>query len=66
VVRNYLAALDHSGLASVFNDGREVEAVVAQGTVPLFIAIGRIGATSGPRQGRSPGAARPIASWCAT
>ncbi|HUF44639.1 MAG TPA: ATP-binding protein, partial [Aestuariivirgaceae bacterium] len=47
VVRNYLAALDHSGLASVFNDGREVEAVVAQGTVPLFIAIGRIGASGG-------------------
>jgi PAS domain S-box-containing protein len=45
IVRNYLAALDHSGLASVFNDGREVEAVVAQGTVPLFIAIGRIGAS---------------------
>ncbi len=51
VVRNYLAALDHSGLASVFNDGREVEAVVAQGTVPLFIAIGRIGATSGANAG---------------
>jgi PAS domain S-box-containing protein len=51
VVRNYLAALDHSGLASVFNDGREVEAVVAQGTVPLFIAIGRIGA-SGAAAGR--------------
>ena len=51
VVRNYLAALDHSGLASVFNDGREVEAVVAQGTVPLFIAIGRIGA-SGEAGGR--------------
>jgi PAS domain S-box-containing protein len=51
VVRNYLAALDHSGLASVFNDGREVEAVMAQGTVPLFIAIGRIGATSGATAG---------------
>jgi len=51
VVRNYLAALDHSGLASVFNDGREVEAVVAQGTVPLFIAIGRIG-VSGAAAGR--------------
>ena len=51
VVRNYLAALDHSGLASVFNDGREVEAVVAQGAVPLFIAIGRIG-VSGAAAGR--------------
>jgi PAS domain S-box-containing protein len=55
VVRNYLAALDHSGLASVFNDGREVEAVVAQGTVPLFIAIGRIGATSSTAAGTTGG-----------
>jgi PAS domain S-box-containing protein len=55
VVRNYLAALDHSGLASVFNDGREVEAVVAQGTVPLFIAIGRIGATSNAPTGGAGG-----------
>jgi PAS domain S-box-containing protein len=55
VVRNYLAALDHSGLASVFNDGREVEAVVAQGTVPLFIAIGRIGATSSAPTGGTAG-----------
>jgi PAS domain S-box-containing protein len=55
VVRNYLAALDHSGLASVFNDGREVEAVVAQGTVPLFIAIGRIGATSNAPTGGTAG-----------
>ena len=51
IVRNYLAALDHSGLASVFNDGREVEAVVAQGTVPLFVAIGRIGASGGSAGG---------------
>ncbi|HUE46024.1 MAG TPA: ATP-binding protein [Aestuariivirgaceae bacterium] len=54
IVRNYLAALDHSGIASVFNDGREVEAVVAQGTVPLFIAIGRIGA-SGSKSGSGRG-----------
>jgi PAS domain S-box-containing protein len=67
IVRNYLAALDHSGLASVFNDGREVEAVVAQGTVPLFIAIGRIGA-SGSRSGGGGGQAycvvvRDLTQW---
>ncbi|MGE0212014.1 MAG: PAS domain S-box protein [Parvibaculaceae bacterium] len=44
VLRNYLSALGDSGLASVFNDGREVEAVVSRGgTVPLFLAVGRIG-----------------------
>jgi PAS domain S-box-containing protein len=67
IVRNYLAALDHSGIASVFNDGREVEAVVAQGTVPLFIAIGRIGA-SGSRSGGGGGQAycvvvRDLTQW---
>jgi PAS domain S-box-containing protein len=67
IVRNYLAALDHSGIASVFNDGREVEAVVAQGTVPLFIAIGRIGA-SGSESGSGHGQAycvvvRDLTQW---
>ncbi len=42
-VRDYLAALQGPGLASVFNDGREVTAQVAQGgTVPLFLTIGRL------------------------
>ena len=42
-VRDYLAALQGPGLASVFNDGREVTALVAQGgTVPLFLTIGRL------------------------
>lgn len=42
-VRDYLAALQGSGLASVFNDGREVTAEVRQGgTVPLFLTIGRL------------------------
>jgi PAS domain S-box-containing protein len=41
VLRDYLAALQGPGLASVFNDGREVSAVVKQGgTVPLFLTIG--------------------------
>jgi PAS domain S-box-containing protein len=42
-VRDYLAALQGPGLASVFNDGREVTAAVAQGgTVPLFLTLGRL------------------------
>jgi PAS domain S-box-containing protein len=40
-VRDYLSALQGPGLASVFNDGREVNAVVKQGgTVPLFLTLG--------------------------
>jgi PAS domain S-box-containing protein len=42
-VRDYLAALQGPGLASVFNDGREVTATVRQGgTVPLFLTIGKL------------------------
>ena len=45
-VRDYLAALQGPGIASVFNDGREVTAVVSQGgTVPLFLTIGKLQAT---------------------
>ncbi len=45
-VRDYLAALQGPGLASVFNDGREITAVVSQGgTVPLFLTIGKLQAT---------------------
>ncbi|MCB1380090.1 MAG: PAS domain S-box protein [Alphaproteobacteria bacterium] len=43
VLRDYLAALQGPGLASVFNDGREVTAVVKQGgSVPLFLTIGKL------------------------
>lgn len=43
VVNDYLAALSGPGLASVFNDGREVIAKVKQGgTVPLFLTIGTL------------------------
>ncbi len=43
VVRDYLSALQGPGLAAVFNDGREVTAMVSQGgTVPLFLTIGRL------------------------
>ncbi len=43
LVRDYLAALQGPGLAAVFNDGREVTAIVRQGgTVPLFLTIGKL------------------------
>ncbi|MBM3519804.1 MAG: PAS domain S-box protein [Alphaproteobacteria bacterium] len=43
VVRDYLASLQGPGLASVFNDGREVTAMVKDGgPVPLFLTVGRI------------------------
>ncbi len=46
VLRDYLSALQGPGLATVFNDGREVTAVVRQGgVVPLFLTIGRLHAT---------------------
>ena len=42
-VRDYLAALSDSGLARIFNDGREIVAVERQGgQIPLFVTIGRI------------------------
>jgi PAS domain S-box-containing protein len=43
VVRDYLSALQGPGLASVFNDGREVTAIAkGGGTVPLFLTIGTL------------------------
>ncbi|HUR43671.1 MAG TPA: PAS domain-containing sensor histidine kinase [Aestuariivirga sp.] len=43
VLRDYFAALQGPGVASLFNDGREVMAVVKQGgTVPLFLTLGKL------------------------
>ncbi|NJM29194.1 MAG: PAS domain S-box protein [Rhizobiales bacterium] len=54
VARDYMAALHGPGIASIFNDGREVTALVKQGgTVPLFMTIGRL---------QSPGS---TAAYCA-
>lgn len=62
-VKDYLAALQGPGLAAVFNDGREVTAVVKQGgEVPLFLTIARL-------QAKQPGTAafcavvREITQW---
>ena len=47
IFSEYLAGLSGRGLASVFNDGREVTGIVKQGgEVPLFLTLGRINATS--------------------
>ncbi|MGE0004607.1 MAG: PAS domain S-box protein [Parvibaculaceae bacterium] len=47
VLRDYLSALQGPGLATVFNDGREVTAVVKQGgVVPLFLTIGKLHSTA--------------------
>ncbi len=49
IVKEYLAGLDGEGLASVFNDGREVMGVVKQGgSLPLFLNIGRLEGNKGP------------------
>jgi PAS domain S-box-containing protein len=63
VLRDYLSALQGPGLAAVFNDGREVTAIVKQGgEVPLFLTIGRL------QKARPEGAAfcavvRDITQW---
>jgi PAS domain S-box-containing protein len=43
VFDNYVASLQQPGLASVFNDGREVLAKIGDsGTMPLFLTLGRL------------------------
>jgi PAS domain S-box-containing protein len=62
-VREYLAALQGPGLASVFNDGREVTAVVSQGgEVPLFLTIGKLQRTK-PGQAALCAVVRDITQW---
>ncbi len=69
IVRDYLAALGEGGIASIFNDGREVHAIAAQGgKIPVFLTIGRMG-TNGEARLR-PGSApafcavmRDITQW---
>jgi PAS domain S-box-containing protein len=43
ILKQYLAGLQGPGLGAVFNDGREVMAIVKQGgTVPLFLTVGKL------------------------
>ena len=65
-VRDYLASLADSGIASIFNDGREVVAVEKNGgEIPLFLTIGRMKSEDG---GVTPGVTfcavvRDITQW---
>ncbi len=62
-VREYLAALQGPGLASVFNDGREVTAVVKQGgEVPMFLTIGKLQQAK-PGQAAFCAVMRDITQW---
>ncbi len=61
-LRDYLAGLDGPGLAAVFNDGREVTAIVKQGgTVPLFLTLGRM--QSSKSKAAFCAVVRDITSW---
>jgi PAS domain S-box-containing protein len=60
--KDYLSGLEGPGLASVFNDGREMTAVVKQGgTVPIFITIGRL--QSSKTRAAYAAVMRDITSW---
>lgn len=62
-LRDYLAALQGPGLASVFNDGREVTAIVKQGgEVPLFLTIGKL-QTKRPESAAFCAVVRDITQW---
>ena len=67
IFRDYLAALSDSGMAAVFNDGREVEAVAGPGKIlPLFLTITRFQPTTKPKNGQKPGfcaVVRDITQW---
>ncbi len=61
-LKDYLAGLEGQGLASVFNDGREVTGIVKQGgSVPLFLNIGRLQAR--PSSATFCVVVRDITSW---
>ena len=67
IFRDYLAALSDSGMAAVFNDGREVEAIAGPGkSLPLFLTISRFQAPAKPKPGQKPGfcaVVRDITQW---
>ena len=66
-VSEYLASFADSGLASLFNDGREVVALEKQGgEIPLFLTLGRITADDGNDGGDKAkfcAVMRDITSW---
>jgi len=57
---DYLSGLKENGVASVLNEGREVKARAGDGTIPLFMTMGRIG--SG-KKGRFCAVLRDLTHW---
>ena len=57
---DYLAGLKDNGVASLLNEGREVEARAGSGTIPLFMTMGRISSAEG---GRFCAVLRDITHW---
>jgi PAS domain S-box-containing protein len=46
---DYLSGLEANGLASLLNEGREVEASAGTGSIPIFMTVGRISSSGGRR-----------------
>ncbi len=60
--KDYLEGLNGPGLGSVFNDGREMSAIVKQGgTVPIFFTLGRL--QSSTSSASYAAVMRDITSW---
>ena len=57
---DYLSGLRENGVASLLNEGREVEAKAGTGSIPLFMTMGRI---SGEEGGRFCAVLRDITHW---
>ena len=57
---DYLSGLNDSGVASLLNEGREVEALAGAGSIPLFMTMGRISSEEG---GRFCAVLRDITHW---
>ena len=57
---DYLSGLKDNGVASLLNEGREVEAIAGAGTIPLFMTMGRISSEAG---GRFCAVLRDITHW---
>ncbi len=57
---DYLSGLKENGVASVLNEGREVVARAGDGTIPLFITMGRIGSAE---NGRFCAVLRDLTHW---
>jgi PAS domain S-box-containing protein len=57
---DYLAGLKGSGVTSLLNEGKEIEARAGEGAIPLFMTMGRI---SGPEGGRFCAVLRDITHW---